>query len=64
MRLLNPHIDFFDSHHWGYSVVKLTSDECRVVAYAVDKTENRETADRNVLVAYRVPDRIENLGEY
>jgi alkaline phosphatase D len=51
---MNPHIEFFDSHNWGYSVVEFTHEDCTYVGYAVDKTENSTDADREVLKAYRV----------
>ena len=53
---MNPHIDFFDSHNWGYSVVGFTRESCTYVGYAVDKTTNDPDADREVVVAYRVPE--------
>jgi alkaline phosphatase D len=53
---MNPHIEFFDSHHWGYSVVEFTREDCTYVGYAVDKTENAPDADRHVVAAYRVPE--------
>ncbi len=60
---MNPHIDFFDSHNWGYSTLEFTRDECRFVAYAVDKTENYPDADRELMVAYRVPEGVVKLDE-
>ncbi|WP_204365603.1 alkaline phosphatase D family protein [Natronococcus jeotgali] len=60
---MNPHIEFFDSHHWGYSVIEFTPEECRYVAYAVDKTENSDDADKTVITAYRVSDGTKNLVE-
>jgi alkaline phosphatase D len=56
---MNPHIEFFDSHHWGYSVVEFTPGDCTYVGYAVDKTVDSPDAEREALVAYRVPE-----GEY
>ncbi len=53
---MNPHVEFFDSHHWGYSVVEFTRDECTYIGYAVDKTVNTPDADRSVVAAYRVPE--------
>ena len=53
---MNPHIEFFDGHHWGYSVVEFTREDCTYVGYAVDKTEDSPDADREVVAAYRVPD--------
>ena len=60
---VNPHIDFFDSHNWGYSVIEFTREECTWVAYAVDKTDNSPDADREVVVAYRVPEGVVNLHD-
>ena len=54
--LMNPHIEFFDSHNWGYSVVEFTREDCTYVGYAVDKTVNSPAAEKEVVVAYRVPD--------
>ena len=54
--LMNPHIEFFDAHEWGYSVVEFTREDCTYVGYAVDKTVNSPDADREVVAAYRVPD--------
>ena len=52
---MNPHIEFFNSHHWGYSVVEFTREDCTYVGYAVDKTDDSPDADRSVLTAHRVP---------
>jgi alkaline phosphatase D len=54
--LMNPHIEFFDSHHWGYSVVEFTPEDCTYVGYGVDKTVDSPDADREVVAAYRVPE--------
>ncbi|WP_244531543.1 alkaline phosphatase D family protein [Halogranum amylolyticum] len=59
--LMNPHIEFFDGHSWGYSVVEFTGDACTYVGYAVDKTTNEPTADRSVVAAYRVPSGVVDL---
>ncbi len=53
---MNPHVEFFDSHHWGYSVVEFTPEACTYVGYTVDKTVNAPDADRSVIAAYRVPE--------
>jgi alkaline phosphatase D len=53
---MNPHIEFFNSHHWGYSVVEFARDACTYVAYSVDKTVDSPDADREVVAAYRVPE--------
>ena len=53
---MNPHLEFFDSHHWGYSIVEFSRSECRYLGYSVDKTENSADAERELLVAMRVPE--------
>ncbi|QLD91210.1 alkaline phosphatase D family protein [Natronomonas salina] len=60
---MNPHIEFFDSHNWGYSVVEFTREDCTYVGYAVDKTVDSPDADRSVVAAYRVPDGVVNLED-
>lgn len=65
---MNPHIEFFNSHNWGYSVVEFTRDDCTYIGYAVDKTVNSSDADRSVVAAYRTPEGDVDLedvtGEY
>ncbi|WP_152041239.1 alkaline phosphatase D family protein [Salinigranum salinum] len=61
--LMNPHIEFFDGHNWGYSVVEFTRDDCTYVGYAVDKTVDSPDADREVVVAYRVPEGVVQLED-
>ncbi len=53
---MNPHIEFFDSHNWGYSVLEFTREACTYRAYSVDKTTNAPDADRECVAAYRVPE--------
>ncbi|WP_246998312.1 alkaline phosphatase D family protein [Halosolutus gelatinilyticus] len=60
---MNPHIEFFDGHHWGYSVVEFSRDACTYIGYAVDKTVNTSDADRSVVAAYRVPEGIVSLED-
>jgi alkaline phosphatase D len=60
---MNPHIEFFDSHNWGYSVLEFTPEECTYAAYSVDKTDNSPDADRELLVAYRVPEGVVDLED-
>ena len=60
---MNPHIDFFDGHNWGYSTVEFTREDCTYVGYAVDKTVNRPDADHQVVVAYRVPEGVVQLED-
>jgi alkaline phosphatase D len=49
----NPHVEFFDSHHWGYATVTFTPDNCTYSAWAVDK-DSDEMGDRERLVTLRV----------
>jgi alkaline phosphatase D len=60
---MNPHIEFFDSHNWGYSVVEFTRDDCTYVGYSVDKTVNSPDAERDVVTAYRVPEGVVELED-
>jgi alkaline phosphatase D len=60
---MNPHIELFDSHNWGYSVVEFGREECTYVGYSVDKTVDSPDADRDVVAAYRVPEGIVNLED-
>jgi len=52
----NPHMEFFNSHRWGYSTVKFTREDCVWTAYSVDKTENSTDAQRELVRRYRVPE--------
>lgn len=52
---LNPHIEFFDSTIWGYSVVEFTDDACTYTVYSVDKSVN-ESATKRRLETLRVPE--------
>lgn len=52
---LNPHIEFFDSTVWGYTVVEFTDDACTYTAYSVDKSANDPAAKRR-LETLRVPE--------
>ena len=56
VRAQNPHIEFFDSHHWGYSVVEFTPEECTYTAYSVDKLDDSSDPDTELMVALRVPE--------
>jgi alkaline phosphatase D len=60
---MNPHLEFFDSHNWGYSVVEFTREDCTYVGYAVDKHVDDPDADREVVAAYRVPEGEVDLTE-
>jgi alkaline phosphatase D len=51
----NPHVEWFDSSHWGYAVVEVGRDELTYSAYAVDRTVDATDAPRELLRRYRVP---------
>lgn len=55
LRAENPHIQWFDSSHWGYAVVDVTRDELVYSAYAVDRTVDAADAPKELLRRYRVP---------
>jgi alkaline phosphatase D len=52
---MNPHIELFNSHRWGYSTVEFTREDCVWTAYGVDKTDDSDGADREVVARLRVP---------
>lgn len=54
VRALNPHFAWFDSSHFGYSIVEVTRDGLKWEAYAVDKTTT--AGKRETLRVLRVPD--------
>jgi alkaline phosphatase D len=51
----NPHVEWFDSSHWGYAVVEVGRDELVYSAYAVDRTVDSADAPKELLRRYRVP---------
>lgn len=52
---LNPHIEFFDSTIWGYSIVEFTDDACTYTVYSVDKNVN-ESPTKQQQKILRVPE--------
>lgn len=54
--LTNPHVEFFNSSEWGYSIVEFTPDECTYTAYSVDKTVDSPNAEKQRLRTLRVPE--------
>ncbi|MDY6780433.1 MAG: alkaline phosphatase D family protein, partial [Halobacteria archaeon] len=56
VKRMNPHIEFFNSHRNGYSVVEFTRESCTYTAYEVDKTENSRDAQKSVVKRFRVPE--------
>ena len=55
LRAENPHVQWFDSSHWGYAVVDVTREELTYSAYAVDRTVDAADAPKELLRRYRVP---------
>jgi alkaline phosphatase D len=55
----NPHVDFFDSHNWGYGVVEFTPEAATYSVYGVDKTTDSTDTNRRLLGRFRCP-----TGEY
>ncbi len=53
--VMNPHLSYFDSHHWGYSTVDLTPESCTFTAYSVDKSVDGPKPARDTLARFRVP---------
>lgn len=51
----NPHVEFFNSHRWGYAEVEFTREACTYTAYAVPKDVAPEDASRTVLRRLEVP---------
>ena len=56
VRAMNPHIQHFDGHHWGYSVAEFTEAACTFLAYSVDKHVDSPDAERRVVRAFWVPE--------
>jgi len=55
LQAVNPHVEWFDSDHWGYATVKITRDEAVYSAYAVDRERDSADAPKRLLRRYRVP---------
>lgn len=55
LQAVNPHVEWFDSSHWGYATVEFTRDEVVYSAYAVDRTDDSADAAERLLRQYRVP---------
>ena len=60
VRLLNNSIEFFDSAHWGYSVLELTRGHAEFSAYAVDKSRDA-VAGKRLLVRFLAEAGVPNL---
>gem|GEM_PF-6277935 len=44
----NPHIRFFDSSHWGYSIVEFNNQYCEYTVFDIDKSENNANVRKRV----------------
>lgn len=51
----NPHVHFFDSQEWGYSIVEFTPRDVTYTAYNIDKSVNAVTANKKLIRQIRVP---------
>jgi alkaline phosphatase D len=64
VRAQNPHMELFNSHNWGYSVVEFTPEECTYTAYNVDKTVDSSDAEKEAVAALRVPEGRVEIDEF
>lgn len=55
VRAMNPHLSYFDSHHWGYSIVEFTAEGCTFTPYSVDKSVDVPDAAHRPLARFHVP---------
>jgi alkaline phosphatase D len=51
----NPHIHFFNSQQWGYSIVEFTPLACTYSAYSVDTSVNSGDVPKRLIRQIRVP---------
>lgn len=56
------HIEVFNSHEWGYSVVEFTPDGCTHRTYSVDKSTEPPNAESGTISEVSVPDRMSTGG--
>jgi alkaline phosphatase D len=49
----NPHVAFFDSHHWGFATVEFTPDAATYTAHAVEKSVPADRARAGELARFR-----------
>lgn len=52
---LNPHMQFFNSSKWGYSVMEFDRSEATYTCYSVDKSRDDADASKAILKILRVP---------
>lgn len=58
---LNNSIQYFDSAHWGYSVLDLDKYQAVFTIYAVDKAQDDDNAAKRMLVQYVADSGVPNL---
>jgi hypothetical protein len=51
----NPHIEWFNSSRWGYTVINVTPSGLTYTAYGVDRSVDSADAPKQLLRSYRVP---------
>lgn len=51
----NPHIQFFNSQEWGYSIVEFTPTQATYSAYSIPKSSNSDRLPRRLIRQIRVP---------
>ena len=51
----NPHVHFFNSELWGYSIVEFNREYCEYTAYSVDKADNSAEAAETIIRKIRTP---------
>ena len=54
-KFANPHVQFFNSQEWGYSIVEFTPESATYSAYSVAKSINSAVAPRRLIRQIRVP---------
>ncbi len=55
VRTANPHVHFFNSQEWGYSLVDFTPWDCTYSAYSVSTAVNNANAAQQLIRKIRVP---------
>jgi alkaline phosphatase D len=64
VRSMNPHMEWFNSSRYGYSLLEFTRGGCTYTAYGVDRADDSANAARTLLRTYRVPSGRYELQEF
>ena len=64
IRTQNPHIEWFNSSRWGYTVINITSSGLTYTAYGVDRSVDSADPPKQLLRSYRVPAGSYELQEF